>query len=85
MHLCGDGIYGSIVYYPLKNTSELQASIAKRAKEKEKEKREKEELQLGKDTYERLCSYTAKNEFNDRVKAFVLNKILENKSLFEEN
>ena len=83
--ICVEMAYmGPLYIYPLRNTSELQASIAKRAKEKEKEKREKEELQLGKDTYERLCSYTAKNEFNDRVKAFVLNKILENKSLFEK-
>ena len=58
--------------------------MEKQAKEREKEKREKEELQLRKDTYEKLCSYTAKNEFNDSVKAFVLNKILENKSLFEK-
>lgn len=75
---------GDLSIYPLKNTPELQASMEKQAKEREKEKREKEELQLRKDTYEKLCSYTAKNEFNDSVKAFVLNKILENKSLFEK-
>ena len=81
IHIGGSG---SLSVYPLKNTPELQASMEKQAKEREKEKREKEELQLRKDTYEKLCSYTAKNEFNDSVKAFVLNKILENKSLFEK-